>query len=101
MPPEGYNAIDLQTFHTRGEDIENANFQTPADGEYAALAAILDVPLGPDGRPEHCAIVTTASARNVRGVDYDTFEERTPHGVPGATAKSSPSCRSRSTSTRT
>ena len=34
-PPDGYNEIDLQTFHTRGEDIENANFQTPADAEYA------------------------------------------------------------------
>ena len=32
------------------------------------LAAILGVPFGPDGRPEQCAIVTTASARNVRGV---------------------------------
>ena len=32
-PPDGYNEIDLQTFHTRGEDIENANFQPPADGE--------------------------------------------------------------------
>ena len=50
-PPDGYNEIDLQTFHTRGEDIENANFQTPADAEYAALAAILAVPLGEDGRP--------------------------------------------------
>ena len=89
-PPDGYNEIDLQTFHTRGEDIENANFQTPADLEYGALAALLDVPIGADGRPEQCVIVTTASARNVRGVDYDTFEERTPHGVAGATAKSAP-----------
>ena len=35
-------------------------------------------------------IVTTASARNVRGVDYETFEERTPHGVAGATGTSTP-----------
>ena len=70
----------------RGKDIENANFQTPADFEYNALAAILSVPFGPDGRPEQCVIVTTASARNVRGVPYETFHERTPHGVPGATA---------------
>ena len=89
-PPDGYNEIDLQTFHTRGEDIENANFQTPGDLEYNALAALLDVPIGADGRPEQCVIVTTASARNVRGVDYDTFHERTPHGVAGATAKSAP-----------
>ena len=91
-PPDGYNEIDLQTFHPRGQDIENANFQTPADGEYLGLAAILSVPINPDtGRPQECAIVTTASARNVRGVDYETFHARTPHGVPGATSQESPS----------
>jgi hypothetical protein len=35
-------------------------------------------------------IVTTASARNVRGVDFETFEARTPHGVAGATAHTKP-----------
>jgi hypothetical protein len=89
-PPDGYNQIDLQTFHTRGKPIENANFQTPADAEYDGLAFLLDVPLGPDGRPEQCVIVTTASARNVRGVDFETFRERTPHGVAGATAHAKP-----------
>lgn len=89
-PPAGYNEIDLQTFHTRGEPIVNANFQTPADQEYNALAIVLSVPIAANGRPEQCAIVTTASARNVRGVDYVTFEERTPHGVPGATASGQP-----------
>ncbi len=91
VPPPGYNEIDLQTFHPRGEDIENANFQTPADGEYAGLAAILSVPLDAEtGRPQQCVIVTTASARNVRGVDYDTFRANTPHGVPGATSAEAP-----------
>ena len=90
-PPDGWNEIDLQTFHTRGEDIENANFQTPADLEYTALAAVLSVPIDEQtGRPSQCVIVTTASARNVRGVDYETFRERTPHGVPGATSTESP-----------
>ena len=89
-PPAGYHEIDLQTFHTRGRAIENANFQTPADAEYNGLAALLSVPIGPDGRPEQCAIVTTASARNVRGVDFETFRARTPHGVPGATAYAKP-----------
>ena len=89
-PPAGYHQIDLQTFHTRGRDLENVNFQTPADAEYNGLSALLDVPIGPDGRPEQCAIVTTASARNVRGVDFETFRERTPHGVPGATARAKP-----------
>jgi len=90
-PPDGWNEIDLQTLHTRGEDIENANFQTPADLEYNALAAILSVPVDEEtGRPAQCVIVTTASARNVRGVDYETFRERTPHGVPGATSEELP-----------
>ncbi len=44
-PPEGYNEIDLQTFHTRSKDIQNANFQTPADAEYNALAGLLGGPL--------------------------------------------------------
>lgn len=85
-----WNEIDLQTFHTRGSAIENANFQSPADPEFAGLKALLSVPAGPDGRPEQCAIVTTASARNVRGVSYDAFWENTPHGVPGATSTEYP-----------
>jgi hypothetical protein len=89
-PPPGYHQIDLQTFHTRGKPIVNANFQTPGDAEYNGLAALLDVPLGPDGRPVDCVIVTTASARNVRGVDFETFQARTPHGVAGATARTKP-----------
>jgi hypothetical protein len=89
-PPPGYHQIDLQTFHTRGRPIVNANFQTPADAEYYGLAALLSVPLGPDGRPDECVIVTTASARNVRGVDFATFQARTPHGVAGATARTVP-----------
>jgi hypothetical protein len=89
-PPAGYHEIDLQTFHTRGKAIENANFQTPADAEYYGLAALLSVPFGPDGRPEQCVIVTTASARNVRGVDFETFQARTPHGVAGARSRAEP-----------
>lgn len=81
-----WNEIDLQTFHPRGQDIENANFQTPGDPEFNGLKALLAVPARADGRPEQCAIVTTASARDVRGVDYHTYWQNTPHGVPGATS---------------
>lgn len=81
-----WNEIDLQTFHPRGRNIENANFQTPGDPEFNGLKALLAVPARADGRPEQCAIVTTASARNVRGVDYHTYWQNTPHGVPGATS---------------
>lgn len=85
-----YNSIDLQTFHTRGQDIENANFQTPTDLEYNALKLLLGIKSDADNRPEQCAIVTTSSARNVRGVSYDTYWDNTPHGVPGATAYTVP-----------
>jgi hypothetical protein len=89
-PGGDYNEIDLQTFHTRGKDIRNANFQTPHDLEYGLLAALLGIEIGPDGRPSECVIVTTVSARNVRGVPYEVFHERTPHGVAGATARTFP-----------
>ncbi|MDQ5895831.1 MAG: hypothetical protein QG596_2092 [Actinomycetota bacterium] len=85
-----WNEIDLQTFQTCGEDLANVNFQTPPDAEFEALKALLEVPSGEDGRPEQSVIVTTASARNVRGVDYETFWEKTPHGFAGATAVSDP-----------
>ncbi|OJU93533.1 MAG: hypothetical protein BGO23_12855 [Solirubrobacterales bacterium 67-14] len=89
-PDVHWNEIDLQTFHTRGQDIENANFQTPQDIEYKGLKALLKVPSGPDGRPEQCVIVTTSSARDVRGVDFRTYWLNTPHGVEGATSHAFP-----------
>lgn len=86
-----WNEIDLQTFHTRGQDIENANFQAPQDAEYMGLKALLSVPSDPEtGRPAQCVIVTTASARDVRGVDFRTYWLNTPHGVPGATSEEFP-----------
>ena len=85
-----WNEIDLQTFHTRGQNIENANFQAPRDAEYNGLKALLQVPAREDGRPEQCVIVTTASARNVRDVDFRTYWLNTPHGVEGATSRAFP-----------
>jgi len=88
-----YNEIDLQTFHPRGKDLENANFQSPTDAEYIGLKAILGVPSDPSdplSRPDQCVVVTTSSARDVRGVDYQTFWDRTPHGVAGTTALAVP-----------
>jgi len=85
-----WNEIDLQTFHTRGENLVNTNFQVPADPEYAALKVILGVESSENGRPAKCAIVTTASVRSVRDVNYAKFESETArlhgHGVPGATS---------------
>ncbi len=88
-----YNEIDLQTFHTRGEDIVNANFQTPTDLEYLSLRSAMRIPYDANGRPKQCVIVTTSSKRSVRDVDYDTYWDRTSpggHGVPGATSHTLP-----------
>jgi hypothetical protein len=82
-----WNEIDLQTFHTRGQNIENANFQTPQDAEYNGLKGLLGIESNPEtGRPAQCAIVTTASQRDVRDTTYQGYWENTPHGVEGATS---------------
>jgi len=86
----GYHTIYLQTFRTHGEDLENVNFQTPTDGIYQALAALLRVPLDANGNPARCAIVSTFSTRSVRGVDFASFIAYGAHGVAGATAYAVP-----------
>jgi hypothetical protein len=86
----GHHTIYLQTFRTDGQDLENVNFQTPSDAIYSALAALLSVPLAPDGNPAQCAIVSTFSTRDVRAVPFDDFTAYGAHGVAGATAVSLP-----------
>ncbi|WP_445148135.1 hypothetical protein [Baekduia sp. Peel2402] len=86
----GHHTIYLQTFKTDGQDLENVNFQVPSDAVYNALAALLSVPLAPDGNPAQCAIVSTFSTRNVRGVPFDDFTAYGAHGVAGATAVALP-----------
>jgi hypothetical protein len=86
----GYHTIFLQTFLTDGEDLQRVNFQTPTEGVYRALAALLDVPLDPDGEPRECAIVSTFNTRNVRDLSFRQFIAYGAHGVPGATAFARP-----------
>lgn len=86
----GHHSIYLQTFHTDGQDLEHVNFQVPSDGIYSALAALLKVPLGPDGNPAKCVIVSTFNTKNVRGLSYADFIAYGAHGVAGATATGSP-----------
>ncbi len=86
----GYHAIYLQTFTTDGENLVNVNFQTPTEGAYRALAALLKVPLDAHGNPVACAIVSTFSTRNVRDLSYAAFTAYGAHGVPGATATGRP-----------
>jgi hypothetical protein len=86
----GHHTIYLQTFVTAGEDLNNVNFQTPSDGIYMALAALLHVPLDAAGNPRQCAIVSTFSTKNVRDLSYAQFIAYGAHGVAGATATTTP-----------
>jgi len=86
----GHHSIYLQTFTTDGQDLENVNFQVPSDAVYGALAVLMSVPLDAAGNPAQCAIVSTFSTRNVRGVPFDAFTGYGAHGVAGATATASP-----------
>jgi hypothetical protein len=86
----GYHTIYLQTFTTAGEDLANVNFQTPTDGVYKALVDLVKVPVGADGNPINCAIVSTFSTKNVRDLSFNDFTAYGAHGVAGATATGSP-----------
>ena len=86
----GYHSIFLQTFRPDGEDLERVNFQTPTEGVYRALAALLGVPLGPNGQARECAIVSTFNTRNVRDLSFRAFAAYGAHGVAGATAFATP-----------
>lgn len=86
----GYHTIHLQTFTPDGEDLEHVNFQTPSEGIYQALVAIVGLEVDAEGNPAQCAVVSTFSTRDVRGVSYEEFIGYGAHGVPGATASATP-----------
>jgi hypothetical protein len=86
----GYHTIYLQTFRTAGENLRNVNFQTPTDGVYRGLVALLGVPLDAAGDPAQCAIVSTFSTRNVRDRSFAGFIGYGAQGVAGACAPATP-----------
>jgi hypothetical protein len=86
----GHHSIYLQTFQTAGEDLTRVNFQTPTEEIYRALAALLAVPLDPDGELRDCGIVSTFSTRNVRDLSFGGFIAYGAHGVAGASAFAQP-----------
>ena len=86
----GHHTIYLQTFRTDGEDLDRVNFQTPTESIYRALAALLSVPLHPNGELRDCAIVSTFSTRNVRDLRFRRFTAYGAHGIGGATAFGKP-----------
>jgi hypothetical protein len=86
----GYHTIYLQTFTTNGEDLANANFQTPTEAVYRGLVALLKVPVDSQGNLVACAIVSTFNTRNVRDLSFAEFIAYGAHGVAGATATTAP-----------
>lgn len=87
---EGYGTIHLQTFTTDGQDLGNVNFQTPTVGTMGLLALVLGLETDEAGYPEQCAVVSTVSTKQVRGVSYENFITWGAHGVAGVTASISP-----------
>jgi hypothetical protein len=87
---EGYGTIHLQTFTTDGQDLVNVNFQTPTTGVMDLLALVLGIEKNDAGYPEQCAVVSTVSTKQVRGVSYENFITWGHHGVAGVTASISP-----------
>ncbi|WP_395690848.1 hypothetical protein [Nocardioides sp.] len=87
---DGYGTIYLQTFRTNGQDLVNVNFQTPTIMVRDLLAQGLGIETDDDGYPTQCAVVTTVSTKQVRGVTYQQFIDWGAHGVAGVTATITP-----------
>ena len=86
----GHHGIYLQTFVTAGKDIRRANFQTPTDDVYSALAALLAVPLDENGDPRNASWSPPSSTAAVRDLSFAEFAAYGAHGVAGATASATP-----------
>ena len=87
---DGYATIYLQTFSTDGQDLANVNFQTPTLGVRTLLAMVLGIDTDEAGYPTQCAVVTTVSTKQVRGVTFDQFIRWGAHGVAGVQATITP-----------
>ena len=87
---DGYGTIYLQTFTTDGQDLVNVNFQTPTLQVRDLLAAVLGIETNEDGYPAKCAVVSTVSTKQVRGVTYQQFIDWGAHGVAGVQAHITP-----------
>lgn len=92
VPPAGYRAIYLQTFHTSGKDLEAVHFQVVPEPIYTAFAALLNVPVDENGIIKQCVIVSTFSILEARqATEFDPgFKDVYPHGLPGSTATIDP-----------
>jgi hypothetical protein len=87
---DGFHTIFQQTFTMHGRDLWRVNFQTPTEDIYLLLAATLGVQLDENGDPARCAIVTTATTKEIRDLTFPEYAAFGVHGVPGTTASTSP-----------
>jgi hypothetical protein len=88
---DGYYTTHHQSFHTRGQDLRQVNFQMPELSTYTLLANGVDADRESDGTLSKCGIVSTFFQKEGRSFpDFDDFHDFRPHGVEGSTAESTP-----------
>lgn len=88
---DGYYTTHHQTFHTRGQDLRQVNFQMPELSTYTLLANGVDADRKPDGTLRKCAIVSTFFQKEGRSfANFDDFHDFRPHGIEESTAISTP-----------
>jgi hypothetical protein len=88
---DGYYTTHHQTFHTRGQDLRQVNFQMPELSTYTLLANGVDADRESDGTLSKCGIVSTFFQKEGRSfLDFNDFHDFRPHGVEGSTAESTP-----------
>jgi len=91
---EGHHSITVQTFVADddhdGAEIDGVNFQTPSDGIYDGLKALVGGFTGRDPFDGGCVIVTTVGDARLVGMSFAEFIDFHPHGVEGATVQIDP-----------
>jgi hypothetical protein len=88
---DGYYPTHHQTFHTRGYDLNQVNFQMPAMNTYFLLAGVVEAQQVQGGKLARCGIVSTFFQKEGRSfLDFDDFHDFRPHGVEESTATATP-----------
>ena len=88
---DGHHPMCVQTFFTRGRNLNQVNFQMVVDLIAGLLGTLSggEMVKGPGGSPrvKECAIVSTFFEKEKRSFpDFQDYLEAMPHGVAGATA---------------
>ena len=91
---DGHHSITVQTFVVDddhdGAELDGVNFQTPSDGVYDGLRALVGGFTGRDPFEGGCVIVSTVGDARMVGMSFDEFIDFHPHGVAGATVSIEP-----------